>query len=201
MKCRGSRIRAIDFAAQSRFLYPNASPSPTVPRRAKHLERLITQPSPDFNLDYDTEAIAEIIQLTNGQPYLVQLVGHTLVTRFNRQMFEEGISRTRRFTLEDIQAVINTPEFYRDGNAYFNGVWVQAENSEPAGQTAILEAVCHAGLSLTEIAQKTALSPSQVQSALETLQRHDVVKQQGRQYVYTVELMSRWVAQQLKGQL
>ena len=161
----------------------------------KAAERLITQPSPDFNLDYDTETITEIIQLTNGQPYLVQLVGHTLVTRFNRQMFEERIERDRRFTLEDVNAVINTPEFYRDGNAYFNGVWVQAENSEPPGQTAILEALCQAGLSITEIAEKTGLSCDRIQSALLTLQRHDVIKQQNEQYVYTVELMRRWVAQ------
>lgn len=166
----------------------------------KAAERLITQPSPDFNLDYDAEAIAEIIQLTNGQPYLVQLVGHTLVTRFNRQMFEERIERERRFTLADVQAVIDTPEFYRDGNAYFNGVWVQAENSEPPGQMAILEALCQVGLSITEIAEKTGLSCDTVQSALSTLQNHDVVKQQNGQYVYTVELMRRWVAQRISVQ-
>ena len=159
----------------------------------KAAQRLITQPSPDFNLDYDAEAIAEMIQLTNGQPYLVQLIGHTLVTRFNRQMFEERIERERRFTLEDVQTVINTPEFYRDGNAYFNGVWVQAENSEPAGQTAILETLSQTDLSITEIAEKTFFSLEQVQSALKTLQRHDVVKQQDAKYFYTVELMRRWV--------
>jgi hypothetical protein len=166
----------------------------------KAAERLITQPSPDFNLDYDTEAIAKIIQLTNGQPYLVQLVGHTLVTRFNRQMFEEGIERERRFTLEDVNAVINTPEFYRDGNAYFSGVWVQAENSEPPRQTVILEALCQAGLSVTEIAENTGLSCDRIQSALLALQRHDVIKQQNGQYVYTVELMRRWVAPRTSGQ-
>jgi hypothetical protein len=166
----------------------------------KAAERLITQPSPDFNLDYDADAIEEIIQLTNGQPYLVQLIGHTLVTRFNRQMFEEGIERERRFTLADVQAVINTPEFYRDGNAYFNGVWVQAENSEPAGQTAILEALCHEALSITEIVDKIDLSLAQVQAALETLQRHDVVMHNDGQYLYTVELMRRWVVRSLSRQ-
>lgn len=100
----------------------------------------------------------------------------------------------RRFTLDDVQAVINTPEFYRDGNAYFNGVWVQAENTEPARQTAILKAFIHRGLSITEMGEKTALSLKQIQAALETLQRHDVVKQHNGQYVYTVELMRRWVA-------
>ena len=39
-------------------------------------------------------------------------------------------------------------------------------------------------------------SKNQVQAALESLQRHDVVKQDNGQYIYTVELMRRWVAQQ-----
>ena len=164
---------------------------------AKAAKRLITQPDPDFNLDYDTDAIELIIQLTNGQPYLIQLIGHTLVTHFNRQTFEEGIERERRFSVADVQAVINAPEFYRDGNAYFNGVWVQAEKSEPVGQIAILAALSQTqtGLSLTEICDRTALNSDQVQAALETLQRHDVIVQQQEQYVYTVELMRRWVAQ------
>src|SRR5919199_123392 len=158
----------------------------------KSAEQLIRQPSPNFNLDYEADAVAEIIKLTNGQPYLVQLIGHTLVTRFNRQTFEEGIERERRFTLEDVEAVINAPEFYRDGNVYFNSVWVQAQTNKPEGQTAILEALSHKGLSITEITDKTALSLEQVQAALETLQHHDLVKQQDGRYVYTVELMRRW---------
>lgn len=45
--------------------------------------RLITQPGPDFDLDYDEDAIAAIIALTGGQPFLIQLIGHALVMRFN----------------------------------------------------------------------------------------------------------------------
>lgn len=165
------------------FLSPNAA------------RQLITQPSPDFNLDYDQEAIAKIIQLTGGQPYLIQLIGHTLVTRFNRQTYEEGIQRDRRFSRADVEAIINAPEFYRDGNAYFNGVWVQAEISEPPHQTTILEALSHRSLSLTEIIEQTVLNFNQVQEALSILENHDVVMLQHGQYVYTVELMRRWVAQ------
>jgi hypothetical protein len=159
----------------------------------KAARRLITQPNPNFAVDYDSDAIEQIIKLTNGQPYLVQLICHTLITRFNRQTFEEGIERERRFTVEDVEAVINAPEFYRDGNAYFNGVWVQAETSEPTGQVDILKALSHTSLSLNAIADKTGLALEQVQAALETLQRHDVIMQRDENYVYTVELMRRWV--------
>ena len=164
-------------------------------------KQLITRPSPDFSIDYDSNAIARIIQLTNGQPYLLQLIGHTLVTRFNRQIIEEGIERERRFTTEDVDAVIDAPEFYRDGDAYFEGVWAQAERSKPAGQTAILQVLCdhQAGLPLSEIVAGAGLSTEQAQAALDILIKHDVVAQQNQAYACTVELMRRWIAKYKSG--
>ncbi|MCF4969772.1 nSTAND1 domain-containing NTPase [Nostoc sp. CMAA1605] len=159
----------------------------------KAAERLIVQPSEDFNIDYEPTAVAMIIQLTNGQPYLLQLIGHSLVTYFNRQTFELGVERERRFTSADVETVINTPEFYRDGNAYFNGVWVQAAKSQPPGQIDILQSLSRQSLSLTEIVNSTGISLPEVEAALTTLQRHDVIKSHGEQYIYTVELMRRWV--------
>jgi HAMP domain-containing protein len=155
--------------------------------------RLITQPAPDFAIDYDADGVEEIISLTNGQPYLIQLVGHSLVTRYNRQTFEEEVRPERRFTLKDVEIIINAPEFYRDGNAYFNGVWVQAANTQPEGQTAILRALSRGPLSLTEIATLTGLERDLVRAALYTLQHHDVISQHDGRHFYSVELMRRWV--------
>jgi len=167
--------------------------------------RLVTQPTPDFPLDYDRDAVERIIGITHGQPYLVQLIGHGLVTRFNRQTFEESIERERRFSLADVEAVITAPEFYRDGNAYFTGVWRQAETSEPPGQTAVLRALAHFSPALREglegeqpveeIARQAGLAPEEVGRALETLARHDVVVEEDGSWHFTVELMHRWVAQ------
>ncbi len=159
--------------------------------------RLITNPTPDFPLDYEAEAVEHIITLTHGQPYLIQLIGHGLVTRFNQQTFEHGAPRERRFTLADVEAVINAPEFYRDGDAYFTGVWVQAEKSEPPGQTTVLRALASsaAGLSVEVIASQTNLAPENVRRALDTLVHHDVVTQENGRWKFTVELMRRWVAQ------
>jgi len=160
--------------------------------------RLITRPTPDFPLDYDTDAVEHIIALTHGQPYLVQLIGHGLVTRFNRQTFEEGVERERRFSLADVEAVIRAHEFYRDGDAYFTGVWRQAETSKPPGQTAVLRTLAQSeiGMSVEEIARQAGLVPEEVGRALETLARHDVVMMEadGR-WQFTVELMRRWVTQ------
>ncbi len=175
--------------------------SPTAARK------LITQPHPDFNLDYDEAAIEQIIDLTNGQPYLIQLICQNLITRYNRQMFEENISRDRRFTREDVEAIVSTSEFFRDGDAYFKGVWNQADSS-PVGQTDILKVLCGQDvssfsikMSLAEIVSQTNLSLGEVKAALITLENHDVIIQNNQQYTYTVELMRRWVAKTQKDQL
>ena len=162
------------------------------PRAAR---RLITQPTPEFPIDYDQAAIDEILSLTGGQPYLVQLVCHGLVTRFNRQTFEEGKERERRFGLDDVQAVIGAPEFFRDGNAYFTGVWIQAEKSDPPEQTAVLKALCLSdrGQELSEIAKYAGLDTDTVQQALATLESHDVVRKTEGRWHFSVELMRRWV--------
>lgn len=157
--------------------------------------RLIVNPAPEFALDYDPEAVERVITLTHGQPYLIQLIGHALVTRFNRQTFEEGLHRERRLTLADVNAVINAPEFYRDGDAYFSGVWAQAEGVEPAGQTALLHVLAQSndGLSLAQVEELVDLPAEQVQQALSALARHDIVQQGDGRWHFTVELMCRWV--------
>jgi hypothetical protein len=167
----------------------------------KAARQLITNPSDDFLIDYDEDAIERITALTSGQPFLIQLIGHALVTRFNQQTFEEGREQERRFSRSDVEAVINAPEFDRDGHAYFSGVWWQAEQSAPEGQTAVLRALAPhpQGLTLEELAAAAALEPEQARAALETLGLHDVVRQQGDRYGYTVELMRRWVARRQVG--
>ena len=164
--------------------------------------RLITQPTPDFSLDYDREAVERIITLTHSQPYLAQLIGHGLVTRFNRQTFEEGKEQERRFSLADVEAVVNAPEFYRDGDAYFTGVWRQAESSNPPGQTTVLRALAQseAGMPVGEIAHRVELTPEETRRALETLAQHDVVMEIEERWQFTVELMRRWVRNQIRNQ-
>ena len=159
----------------------------------KSAEHLLTQPSPDFPIDYDPDALQQIIQLTNGQPYLTQLIGHTLVTRFNRQTVEDGIERDRRFTLQDVETVINSPEFYRDGNAYFTGVWNQAQMSHPAGQTTILQCLCHGSSSLEQIVEQTKMPCEQTKAGLNTLINHDIVTENDGLYTFTIDLMPRWM--------
>ncbi|MFN9660422.1 MAG: hypothetical protein ACK6BC_08625 [Cyanobacteriota bacterium] len=156
---------------------------------------LLTQPSDDFPLDYSNDTLEEIIHLTNGQPYLVQLIGQNLVAHFNRQLLESDRDSDQPLSLADLQAVIESPDFFQDGEAYFNGVWKQAEQAPP-GQQAVLLALSQGPGELGQLAEQTGLSAAELEAALQTLEAHDVVtRREGKRYTFTVELMRRWVRQ------
>jgi hypothetical protein len=103
--------------------------------------------------------------------------------------------RERRFSLADVEAVINTPEFYRDGDAYFTGVWRQAETDEATGQQDVLRVLAQSetGKTIEELVQQSSLTLGDVRQTLEVLKRHDVVMGSEGNWQFTVELMRRWV--------
>jgi len=148
----------------------------------------------DFPLDYIPEALDEIYALTHGQPYLVQLVGFQLVRRYNDFVFEQGRRRDPVFTIEDVEAVINDPEFFQRGRYYFDGVWGQAARGAGGQQTIVQLLAPHPdGLSLDTLAQSTGMNDADLQKALNTLKRHDVVEETQGKWRIMVELFRRWV--------
>ena len=52
--------------------------------------RLITQPHPDFALEYAPELREELYRLTYGQPYLLQRLCWELVNNWNERFLREG---------------------------------------------------------------------------------------------------------------
>ena len=148
----------------------------------------------DFPLDYSRDALERIWQLTGGQPYLVQLVGHHLVSRFNRLTFEQGRPLVIEFKLDDVETVIGDPDFYSQGRYYFAGVWGQAGQGAE-GQQEILKFVAAFpdGISSQGITARFGPNSDKIAAALNELQRHDVLAEKEGQWRYTVELMRRWV--------
>ncbi|MEO0407134.1 MAG: ATP-binding protein [Cyanobacteria bacterium P01_A01_bin.135] len=169
-----------------------------IPIRVGFLNRaatlqLLTTPSEDFPLDYHPEALEKIYALTHGQPYLCQLVGFQLVRRYNDYVFEQGRQRDNLLTIQDVDAVI-TQQFFQRGRYYFDGVWGQAGQGAP-GQQAILQALATAPLTTAELQTQLALDPATLQTALATLQKHDVVEEiddEGRWQI-TVALLKTWL--------
>ncbi|ODG98228.1 ATPase [Nostoc sp. KVJ20] len=165
--------------------------------RAATRQILANPDNEDFLLDYIPEALDEIYALTHGQPYLVQLLGFQLVRGYNDFVFEQGRSRDPVFTIKDVEAVINDPEFFKRGRYYFDGVWGQAARGAE-GQQAIIQLLAPhpEGLSLDALAQSTGMNDADLQEALNTLKRHDVVEEIQGSWRIMVELFRSWVLQQ-----
>ncbi|MEH2292064.1 hypothetical protein [Nostoc sp.] len=99
--------------------------------------------------------------------------------------------------MEDVEAVINDPEFFKRGRYYFDGVWGQAARGADGQQTIIQVLPPHPeGLSLDVLAQSIGMNDPNLEEALNTLKRHDVVEQNQGSWRIMVELFRRWVLQQ-----
>ena len=57
-----------------------------------------------FPLEYSYAAVTRIYQLTGGQPFLVQLLGDSLVQRFNLQLRRRRTSPSLVLAAEDVDA-------------------------------------------------------------------------------------------------
>ncbi|MEA5469216.1 hypothetical protein [Spirulina sp. 06S082] len=156
--------------------------------------QILANPNLDFPLDYTGEAIDRIHDLTFGQPYLVQLIGFSLVRRYNALVFEENRKRDPRFTLEDVETIIENPEFFQQGRYYFDGVWDQAKKGAP-GQREILQQLAphQEGLPRETLENALQFDVEMLDNALEDLKRHDVVKDSENGYKIIVELFRIWV--------
>lgn len=162
------------------------------------VQTLLPNPGGDFPLDYDYAALDRIWELVAGQPYLTQLIGFQLVRRYNDLVFEQQQKREAKFTVADVQAVIDQPEFFAQGKPYFAGVWAQANHDAP-GQQAILKALAtHPdGLELDNLQSAVGLDSATFAAALATLQNHDVVRLNDGNAQIIVEVFRRWVSDRL----
>ena len=161
------------------------------------VKNVLTNPpqDPDFPLDYTPEALQTIATLTDGQPYLVQVIGDRLVQRYNHIVFTEHKEHSSVFDLNDVQAVLEDPGFYSTADAYFEGVWGQAARGQP-GEIVLLKALARNrdGLDKAALQASIDLDGTSFTHAIESLKRHDVLLYHKNDYIsYAVPLMCRWV--------
>jgi hypothetical protein len=165
-------------------------------REATH--QVLANPDPEFLLEYEPAALDHIYDLTNGQPYLTQLIGFQLVRMFNDYVFEQGKPRDRTFTIDDVRTICSGENFFNTGINYFNGVWQQAAEGA-AHQQDILKALAPhpQGLTESELISQTNLPSATLQAALKTLKDHDVIRSQKTNeivnWAMAVELFRTWV--------
>ena len=89
--------------------------------------------------------------------------------------------------------MLDSPEFYSIGNAYFKGVWLQALASSVVGQIEVLKQLANAPMTAQQLVDATGLSQSDIALAINTLREHDVVVFRASAFTYAVELMRMWV--------
>ncbi|MDA0245761.1 MAG: ATP-binding protein [Chloroflexi bacterium] len=159
-------------------------------------ERLITNPSPTFKLNYEREAVAEIIAQTGGQPYLVQLVCRDALDHLNRQMLDEGLDRLAKINTADV-AWATSDELFQRGAIYFDGVWKQTTADD---QQQLLRVMAQRPEPWTvgELLPLVGLAEEPLQQALRWGERHDVLRKtgdgDGTTWGFFVPLFRRWVA-------
>ncbi|MBP0022029.1 MAG: AAA family ATPase, partial [Cyanobacteria bacterium SBLK] len=156
--------------------------------------QILANPDRDFPLDYTGEALDRIHQLTHGQPYLVQWMGFSLVRRYNALVFEENRKLDPRFTVADVEAVIENPEFFQQGRYYFDGIWNQAKQDAPGQQEILQQLALHPeGLPRETLENALQFDEKMFVNAIEDLKRHDVVGETENGYKIIVELFRIWM--------
>jgi hypothetical protein len=165
-------------------------------REATH--QVLTNPDPEFLLEYEPAALNHIYDLTNGQPYLTQLIGFQLVRMFNDYVFEQGKPRDHTFTIDDVHTICSGENFFTTGINYFNGVWQQAAEGATHQHEILKSLAPHPqGLTESELISQTNLPSETLQAALKTLKDHDVIRVQKTNemvnYAIAVKLFRTWV--------
>ena len=160
--------------------------------------RLITNPTPDFTLNYDHDAVERIIAETGGQPYLIQQLCRDALDHLNHELFDLNLKRPVRITTSDIEAALNN-DFFRRGMVYFDGVWAQTSDD---AQRTMLRALAQreAPWSSAELAQATGQESEELLRHLRWAERHDILQkiEEGSEgnpptWRFHVPLMRRWV--------
>jgi hypothetical protein len=177
-----------DYAQPFYGSYQNIVVSYLAPEDAYHL---ITNPTPDFGVNYEPAAVDRIVAATGGQPYLVQLVCRDALDHLNHELFDEHQEREVRITLADVEAALGD-DLFRRGTGYFDGVWSQV--SEPAQQTLLRHVAQRAApWPRAELEAVIHVSPDLLHHHLQLAERRDILRQRDGVWEFCVPLMRQWI--------
>jgi tetratricopeptide (TPR) repeat protein len=159
---------------------------------SEQVRQVLVRPTnaPDVFLDYTKEAVQLIADLTNGQPYLVQVIGDRLVEHFNQRLQAGHRNLTARLERADVEAIIDDHAFYDYANAYFSGVWSQFEREQP-----LLTVVAAHDKGINEEKLRSTLENQigNFDESLGNLLRHEILFREEGTIRFRVPLMHKWV--------
>ncbi|MEZ4859667.1 MAG: hypothetical protein R3C14_00090 [Caldilineaceae bacterium] len=164
-----------------------------VPLKLLYLERpdavaLLTAPDPAFQLRYAEGLVDQMVDLTRGQPYLLQLLGANLVKQANA-------IHTQMATAALLDAAIQSA--FDEAQAYFTELWklyLEFTGEPPAevmgGRRLLLAAATAEPLPLNDDEATTR--------ALYRLTRYHILEQVDGSYRVEVPLVARWVRERAR---
>lgn len=139
-------------------------------------EQLLTNPDPEFELGYAPGIVEEILTLTHCQPYLLQLIGWTLVNQAN-------LRQVRVVDRSLLQTAIQ--DSFTQGEPYFTNLWTEFTGTtlseRAAGQAALIEIAYNQPIPNP--------NDSATQAALTRLHRYHILKNNA----FEVPLVEQWV--------
>jgi hypothetical protein len=141
--------------------------------------QLLTEPHPTFDLEYNEEILNRLLILTRNHPYLLQLMGESLVKQANKH-------HTRRITRELMDAAADSA--LTSGTAYFHNLWREftgTTKEEILAGRQILLALAHG--------KPPQYLDEQSQAALTRLKRYHVIEYKDSNYQFEVPLVEHWV--------
>jgi hypothetical protein len=142
---------------------------------------LLVNPDPEFTLRYDTGIVEEILTLTRCHPYLLQLIGSSLVKLANER-------HSQLVTSDLLQAAI--PEAFTNGQPYFTNVWTEFTGTSRAEVKAGQELL----LALAQGNQSSSVAGNETaQAARRRLLRYHVIENINGSDRFEVPLIERWV--------
>jgi hypothetical protein len=147
--------------------------------------QLIERPVANFSLRYQPAASQHVFYLTNGHPFLLQLLCAEVVSLKNQQ------SPDRRYlvTPEDVETAV--PEALMRGSLFFADI-ERNQITRPARQLLLRLARQGEAAGATAEVIAAQFAPDVWPDALSLLQQRQLVRQENGRFCFQVELIRRW---------
>lgn len=152
--------------------------------------RLIERPVKAYTLRYEPAAVRRVIDVTNGHPFLVQLLCGEIVALKN----EQPIENRHQASVADVEEAI--PSALEIGSMFFADIRYNQINEDGA---ALLRLIAGRGerspVSGEELLSR-AQNPTGFVGAIELLQRRELISVGPDGFVFEVEMIRRWFAKE-----
>jgi hypothetical protein len=149
----------------------------------KEATRLVVAPIPGFPLKYEPEALARVLAVTRGHPFLVQLLCGEIVTHMNG--LPPGDRRLCRAA--DVEASV--ARALDRGEMYFGEVETRQAGADGA---VLLRRLAEKGEGAVMDEVALARGMEGAGEVLRRLVRREIVEEEGGGYRFKVELLRRW---------